>query len=380
MAVSRRAFVAAIGGGSVGLLSSTFVTARGSEASLGSGGWLSQDVPAAAIRLNSNENPLGPGPAALRAIKDALRHAGRYPALAGDTLPDAIAAALGVPADRVMPACGSGEVLKVAVQAFCSPSRPLVTALPTFETCTNTAKFLKLPLHEVRVGDDLGLDLKTMAEKAAGAGLVFICNPNNPTGTVYGASVIEGFIERVRKASPETIILVDEAYHEYVEAPSYATAIPLALAFPQVIVSRTCSKVHGMAGLRIGYAVGQRETLAKMAGWRLGNGLNLLGIYAAAAAFGDSRNIENARAANREARDFIRKTFVDLGYRVADSHTNFVLADIRRDAADFAKACRADGVLVGRPFPPLTTWTRVSIGTMDEMQRAAAIFTKLLRS
>ncbi len=380
MAVSRRAFVAAIGGGSVGLLSSTWVTARGSEARLGTGGWLAQDNPAATLLLNSNENPLGPGPAALKALHDATSSACRYPARAGNILPESIAAALGVPVDRVMPACGSGEVLRVAVEAFCSPSRPLVTALPTFETCTNTAKFLKFPLHEVSVGADLGLDLETMAQKAAGAGLVFVCNPNNPTGTVYGSSIIEGFVERVRKASPETVILIDEAYHEYVEDPSYATALPLALAYPQVIVSRTCSKVHGMAGLRIGHAVGQPGTLAKMAGWRLGNGLNILGIHAAAAAFGDHAHIERARAANREAREFTRKFFVDLGFTVAPSHTNFVLADIRRDAADFARACRGAGALVGRPFPPLATWTRVSIGTMDEMQRATAIFTKLLRS
>lgn len=379
MAVSRRAFVQAIGSGGVGLLSTSLIAARGSEAAAG-GGWGVQDVPAAALRLNSNENPLGPGPAALRALAAAVGDASRYPAKAGNILPEAIAAAHGVAADRVMPACGSGEVLRVAVQAFCSPSRPLVTALPTFETCTNTAKFHKYPLHEVPVGADLGLDLETMAQKAAGAGLVFLCNPNNPTGTVYGAAVIEGFVDRVRKASPDTIILIDEAYHEYVEAPAYATALPLALAYPQVVVVRTCSKVHGMAGLRIGYALGQPATLERMAAWRMVNGQNILGIHAAAAAFGDHAHIERARAANREAREYTRRLFVDLGFTVADSHTNFVLADLRRDAADFAKACRADGVLVGRPFPPLTTWTRVSIGTMAEMERAASVFKRILRS
>ncbi len=378
MALSRRSFVQTLGIAGAGLWSPGLISARGSEAAAG-GPWLAQPSQAAAIRLNSNENPLGPGPAAMDAIRRALGDAGRYPAIAGDALPQAIAAALGVPVDHVLPACGSGEILRIAVEAFCSPTRPLVAGLPTFETCTRTASFLKWPVHEVRVGEDLGLDLKTMEAKAAGAGLVFLCNPNNPTGTVYGASVVEGFIDRVRKVSPETIVLVDEAYHEYVEDPSYASAIPLARAYPQVIVSRTCSKVHGMAGLRVGFAVGRPETLARMSGWRLGNGLNVVGIHAGAAALGDRDHIARARSANRDARDFARKVFADLGFRVLDSHTNFVLIDIRRDAAEFAKACRAAGVLVGRPFPPLTTWSRVSLGTMDEMERAATVFKKILR-
>lgn len=379
MALSRRSFVHALGAAGAGLMSPGLLAARGSEAGFASA-WAAQTDGAPAILLNSNENPLGPGPAAMEALKRAIGDACRYPARAGDTLPKAIAASLAVPVEHVMPACGSGEVLRIAVEAFCSPARPLVAALPTFETCTRTAQFLKFPVHEVRVGPDLGLDLKSMEEKATGAGLVFLCNPNNPTGTVLGASLIEGFIERVRKVSPDTVVLVDEAYHEYVEDPSYATALPLARAYPQVIVSRTCSKVHGMAGLRVGFAIGRPETLAKMGGWRLGNGVNIIGLHAAAASLSDGAHIERARAANRDARAFTRKFFSDLGYHVPASHTNFVLVDIRADAAAFAKACRAEGVLVGRPFPPLTTWSRISVGTMDEMVRACATFKTLLKA
>lgn len=379
MAWSRRSFVQALGAAGAGLLSPGLVSARGSEAGLGSA-WAAQPDAAPAILLNSNENPLGPGPAALDALKRAIGDACRYPSRAGDTLPKAIAASLAVPVDHIMPACGSGEVLQIAVEAFCSPTRPLVAALPTFETCTRTAQFLKFPVHEVRVGADLGLDLKSMEDKAAGAGLVFLCNPNNPTGTVLGASLIEGFIDRVRKASPETVILVDEAYHEYVEDPSYATALPLARAYPQVIVSRTCSKVHGMAGLRVGFAVGRPETLAKMSGWRLGSGVNIIGMHAAAASLADVANVERGRSLNRAAREFTRRFFADLGYHVPASHTNFVLVDLRADAAAFGKACRTEGVLVGRPFPPLTTWSRISVGTMDEMERACAVFKKVLKA
>src|SRR5439155_23825025 len=119
-----------------------------------------------------------------------------------------------------------------------------------------------VPIHAVRVGANLNLNLATMELEAQGAGLVYVCNPNNPTATVLSASAISAFVERLDRASPQTAILVDEAYHEYVDDPSYKTSIPLAVAHRNVIVSRTCSKIHGLAGLRCGYAIAQAETIA----------------------------------------------------------------------------------------------------------------------
>ncbi|RPJ60422.1 MAG: aminotransferase class I/II-fold pyridoxal phosphate-dependent enzyme, partial [Acidobacteria bacterium] len=262
---------------------------------------------------------------------------------------------------------------------FASPSRLLVTAWPTFETCTRTAQFMKYALREVPVDAGLALDLKAMGERAADrAGIVFLCNPNNPTGTVYGEARVADFVRGVMKASPETIILIDEAYHEYVEDPAYATALPLAMEHPQVLICRTFSKVHGLAGMRIGYVVGRPETLKRLSGWRLGNALNMLGQRAAIAALDDREHVERGRAANRAGRDLLRTFFEGRGFKVAPSHTNFVLADIRRDAGAFQKACRAQGVAVGRPFPPLNSWTRVSVGTEDENRRAVEVFGKVL--
>ncbi len=378
MSVSRRAFVRNVGVGGAAVLAGVF-GGRGSEAWAGSGGQAPAPAAGGLIRLDSNENPAGPSPGALAAAQRALPEASLYPYRSGTDLPDAIARSLKVPRENVLAACGSGEVLRIAVQAFVSPSRPLVTALPTFETCTRTAKFQGLPIAEVPVDARLALDLPAMEAKAsAGAGLVFLCNPNNPTGPVHGAKAIADFVARVRKASPGTTILVDEAYHEYVDDPAYATAIPLALEHPEVIVSRTFSKVYGLAGLRVGYAVARPETLAKMAGWRLGNGLNMLGIRAAIGALDDPSWVARGQAANRAGRDYLRRTFEGWGYTVSESHANFVFADIRQSADDFAKQCRALGVSVGRPFPPLTTWTRVSMGTEDELRQATDVFGKVL--
>jgi histidinol-phosphate aminotransferase len=380
MSLSRRAFFRSVGVGGAGLVAGSLLAARGSEAFAGSGGQAPAPGTGTLIRLDSNENAEGPSPRALDAVRGAFGEACRYPHRAGDALPQAIAKFHGVAANQVLVACGSGEILRIIVEAFASPTRALVTAIPTFETSTRTAQFLKYALHEVPLDDALALNLPAMEEKArAGAGIVFLCNPNNPTGPVHGGKAIADFIARVRTASPTTMILVDEAYHEYVEDPSYQSAVPLALEFPQVIVSRTFSKVYGMAGLRVGYAIGRAETLEKMAGWKLGNGLNMLSIRGAIAALEDRSWVDRGRATNRTLRDRLRRTFEDMGFKVCESHANFVFANIKRDAAEFAKQCRALGVQVGRPFPPLNSWTRVSVGTDDEVRQAIDVFRKVLR-
>jgi histidinol-phosphate aminotransferase len=222
------------------------------------------------------------------------------------------------------------------------------------------------------------MDLPAMAAQVSGAGLVFFCNPNNPTGTVCGADVVNDFIRTVTRTSPETIILMDEAYHEYVPDPSYQTAIPVALENPWVIVSRTFSKVYGMAGLRLGYAVGRKETLDKLRRYRLGNNVNALAAAAGVATLPDRERVAREVKLNAEAREFTTKAFADLGYPSAPSQANFVMVNIRRDVKAFQDACREHNVLIGRAFPPLTTYARVSIGTMDEMRQAVEVFKKAL--
>lgn len=383
MRVTRRAFVRGAGAASLAGFGGLAWSARGSEAAAGSlARGLSADALASGVlRLHSNESPVGPIDGVAEAVKDALRDAGRYPQLMGPGLVEDLARLHGATPENIALGCGSGEILQMAVDAFTTPARGLVAGLPTFESPAGRARRLGRPLVEVPVDPtSLHLDLAGMARHAAGAGLVFFCNPNNPTGALHDARAVKAFIAAVLAASPEVVVLVDEAYHEYVDDPAYETTVPLALADPRVVVSRTFSKAYGMAGIRLGYAVGHASTMRTLSAWRLGNSVNLLAFAAGRAALAAGEALPRERQRNHDVREYTARTFRDLGFTVAPSQANFVLVDIRRDARGFQDVCRERGVMVGRPFPPLDTWTRVSIGTMDEMRRAAPIFADVLRT
>jgi histidinol-phosphate aminotransferase len=382
MALSRRAFVRTLGVGGAGAISGALVAFRGREALAGT---LADPSRAASlpvdpnqIRLDSNENPYGPGPVALDAIRAAFGEASRYPDTPAVDLATAIARFHGVADDHVLLGSGSGEVIRMAVFAFTSATRPMVAGLPTFEDPGRHAEVAGAVVRTVPVDSQLKLDLEGMANQAGGAGLVFFCNPNNPTATVHSAQAVADFVKTVNKTSPDTVILVDEAYHHYVEDPSYATALPLALENPRVLVCRTFSKIYGMAGLRIGYAVGRPETLKALRRHKLPNSVNVLGAAAAIAALDQRDHLARQRKLNHDVREMTRRAFESLGLKVGVSEANFIMADIRRDSKQFQDSCRALGILVGRPFPPLMTHARISIGTESEMQRAIEVFKKVL--
>ena len=383
MSLSRRRFVRALSLGGAAGLGAPLVSARGREALAGTLDDVAPAAPGAPtpIRLSSNENPHGPAPASMRAVERALRvDAARYPGGPERLLAEAVAAAHGVTPEHVLLGAGSGDVLRMAVYACTAPARALVTGAPSFEDPVRYAELVGAPVHAVPVDGALGLDLDAMVARSAGAGLVFLCNPNNPTATVHPAAAVRDFAAAVHRRSPETVVLVDEAYHEFAEAPGYATAVPLALADPRVVVARTFSKVYGLAGLRIGYAVGQPATIARLRRQRLSNSVNALGAAAALAALGDAGFAAAQVRLNREAREWTRAELARAGFASPPSHTNFVMVDIGRDARAFQQACQARGVLVGRPFPPLATQARISIGTMDEMRAALPIIRSVLAS
>ena len=394
MPVSRRTFMKTAGIGGAGLLSMPLIAARGSEAAratpLASGELpmpLASDVRGAyrltaptALRLDSNENPNGPGKSALDAIRAMFDESPRYPDVATNDLTQAIATRYGLRAEQVLVGCGSGEILRMASYAFTSPERALVTGAPSFEDPVHHSQMMRAPIRAVAVDSSLRIDLGRMLDESRGAGLVFLCNPNNPTGTVHGAAAVREFIAEVNRRSPETVILVDEAYHEYVDDPGYATAIPIAVTNPKVVVVRTFSKVFGMAGLRAGYAIGLPDTLNAMRRHRLPNNINVLAAAAAIATLPDTAHIQREVGLNREAREFTRKTLASIGFDSPASNANFIMVPIRRDSKAFREACAAHGVLVGRPFPPLTTHARISIGTMAEMRRAMDVFRRVLTS
>lgn len=335
------------------------------------------------IRISSNENPRGPGRKVLEAITRKFPEAGRYPfnsTPADSALAAAIAAQHKVKTENLVLGAGSQEILKSAVRAFTSSERGLVTAVPTFENPTSMAKRLGHPVIEVRVDSAFKLDLDGMMAAAPGAGLVFFNNPNNPTATVHGASAVRDFVERVRKTAPEATILIDEAYHEYVTDPSYASAVALALETPNVIVARTFSKAYGMAGMRIGYGIGRADTIKQLARFKMPYNISVFGVAAALAALDDSAYLEAERRRNTEVRGYTQKVLEELGCKCTASDANFLFADVQRPAKEFRDACATQGVMVGRDFPPFEkTHVRISIGTMSEMKRAAEVFRSVLK-
>jgi histidinol-phosphate aminotransferase len=256
----------------------------------------------------------------------------------------AVAKQHGLKMENVALGAGSGEILHSAVKAFTNGTRGLVAGVPTFEAPVRLGKNLDVPVSEVPVDSAGRLDLEKMIAASTGAGLVFVCNPNNPTGGVQPSAAITDLVGRITQASPDTVILIDEAYHEYVTSPSYATAVPLITRHPNVIVARTMSKLYGMAGLRLGYAVGEAKTLSRLSRWNI--------PY-------------NANAA--------------AGFQTTDSEANFLWVEVRQPAKAFREACAKQGILVGRDFPPFEkTHCRISLGTMDEMKRAVGVFRSVL--
>jgi histidinol-phosphate aminotransferase len=384
MSVSRRGFVKTVGAGTVGALSTTFIIGRGREAWAFAPDEHQQQVrDDGLIRISSNENARGPGPSAIQALRRAISpRAGRgYPPDHTEELVEAIAQEHGVPEANVVVATGSGPILAGAVHAFCSRERGLVTAAPTYATCESTARRLGYPVAAIRVDAGLGLDLDAMAAAARGAGLVFFCNPNNPTGTAHPLPAVEAFVRKVKEQSPETAILIDEAYLDYAHDPAVRTARALGQEFPGVFITRSFSKAHGMAGLRIGYAIGQAETVRRIAqAWHLGS-MNTLSAAAAIASLRDRAHIAEEVAENARVRSFVVAAFREMGYDLPVSHANFVFVDLGRPAAWFREQCLERKVAVGRDFPPLEqTHSRISLGTMEEMQRAMEVFRAVLKA
>jgi histidinol-phosphate aminotransferase len=380
MSLSRRSFMRSVGVGGAGLVTTTALGRQIGPWSLNFEAALEAQGAARPLMLHNNENPVGPGKAAIDAMRAVLGadgvKTGRYPSNS-QALIQGIAKNFNVPPENIMLGCGSTEILRTATQVFTSKTKPVVGGVPTYEECTGYAALIGTPVKAVPLDAKLRLDLAGMAAVSKGAGFIFVNNPNNPTATIQPANQIEGFISDVLKSSPQTTIMLDEAYFDYVETPGERSLIPLALKNPRVIVARTFSKAYGMAGLRVGYVIGHVDTLKTMRAWQAGNSLNVLGIAAATASIQDQARIQAEVKRNQDARRFTIDWFKQRGMEGTDAQANFIFVNIKRPARGFRDACRANGVLVGRDFPPNLNHLRVSIGTMEEMKKAVEVFGKV---
>ena len=325
----------------------------------------------AAVRLSSNENPYGPPPAAFEAMRRAFDRVWRYPDEAADELAGALAKIHGV--ESVLLGSGSREILKLCAAAFTGPGRPAVLADPTFEAIARYARAAGADAIRVPLTADHRHDAARMLEAARFAGLVYVCNPNNPTGTV--TPDLRSFLARVPAG---TAVLVDEAYHHYAEGDGYESLAPLAAERPNLVVARTFSKIYGMAGLRCGYAIGRPETLERLRFHQAWDSLNLQALAAAQAALGDTAHLERSRRLNRETRDWTAGELAARGFPAIPSQANFLMSDLRRDVGPVIDALHQRGVDVGRRFPARPTHLRVTIGTRPQMERFLAALGEVL--
>jgi histidinol-phosphate aminotransferase len=331
-------------------------------------------IPPDAVKLNANENPLGPCPEALEAVRRIAPLSGRYLFHETYAYVEAMAAAEGLPSSYVLPSAGSSDPLHRAVLAFTSPSRPLVIAEPGYEAPEGAARFRKAQVIRVPLRKDYSHDAKAMAAAHPEAGLIFICNPNNPTGTVTRKEDIAAIVANKPKGC---VVLIDEAYIHF--AASARPAVDLVMAGKDVIVLRTFSKLYGMAGLRAGAALGRPDLLDKLRG--LG-GLNFLPATAMAAAVASLKNkdlIAQRRQTYAELRKDLFAWLDRKGYSYIPSEANMVLIDSKKPGRETAKAMLEQKVAIGRTWDALPTHVRVTIGTASEMEKFKAAFQRVVR-
>jgi histidinol-phosphate aminotransferase len=327
------------------------------------------------IRISANENPYGPSPKAIAAMAASGGIAARYPDVAHWQMCDALAKFHGVTRDNIVLGCGSGEILRVADVAFLAPGLNAVAAEPTFESVLEYSRVMRADAVKIPLTADHRHDLPRMAAACTSkTGLVYVCNPNNPTGTIVSRAEMADFIPRVPATA---LILVDEAYFHFVEDPGYDTALGWIGEHPNVVVVRTFSKVYGMAGMRLGYAVGAKETIARMRPHLLYSNANATVLAAAETSLGDTEYVASCRQRINGTRQWLADQLAKDGWQVVPSHTNFVMIDMTRDVQPIIESFRERNIDVGRRFPSMSNFLRVTIGTQPEMEKFLVAFREI---
>lgn len=326
------------------------------------------------VKLASNENPLGPSPRALAAAQSELGRVHLYPDSEALSLRGALAQRLGVATEEVVVGNGSNELLDLLVRTFCAPGEHVVFGEPSFVVyrlacLAQGAAFSAVPLRNHIH------DLVAMARAVTPATrLIFIANPNNPTGTHVGRDALERFLALIPR---DAIVVLDEAYIEYAEAADFPDGLALRSLHPRLVVARTFSKIHGLAGLRIGYAVMPAELAGYIHRVRAPFNVNSIAQSAALAALEDSEHVERSRTLNRIEKAFMRQALEELGLAVVPSEANFLLVDVARPALAVYEALLTKGVIV-RAVPPLPTMLRITLGTRAENQRCLSALATVL--
>jgi histidinol-phosphate aminotransferase len=318
------------------------------------------------IRLNHNESPYGPCEKANEAMRDAVGVANRYPGQELDDLGAAISALNGVKPEQITLGCGSGDILRIAAETFLGQGKSLVMATPTFEAIAGYARASETEIRAVPLTKRYAHDLDAMLKRTdASTGLIYICNPNNPTGSLTPRADLESFFSRVPASAS---VLIDEAYYDFVlPASSFKTWVGRAASDSRLIVTRTLSKIYGLAGLRVGYAVASTETSKCLAQRRLAMGVNILAARAAVAAIEDQVHVKKILARVTDDRQEFYNQANARMLRSLDSVTNFVMLRTVRPGTEVAGQLKERGILVGSGYPGFDNCIRVSLGTPQDM-------------
>lgn len=327
-------------------------------------------------KLSNNENCWGPSAVVMKAMHDAFKYANRYGYPDGGIV-DAIAAHHGLKPENVMLGAGSGEILKVVDDAFLIAHKKVVGVEPTFNSVYRYATNSKADVIRVPLLKDYRIDIPGLIRATRmnyrDVGFVYLCNPNNPTGNIVSKQEVKKLLDSIPADVP---VLIDEAYHHFVADSDYATSVPYILEGRSVIVTRTFSKIAALAGMRLGYGLAPKELIERMRPFGSG-GLNAVVKYGGAAALKDTAYEKKIKQMTIDQRESTINDLRAWGYEVIPSECNFFMVNVGRDVTPVAEDFKKRKVLVGRKFPPMNNWLRVSVGTAPEMAKFMAVFKEL---
>jgi histidinol-phosphate aminotransferase len=327
-------------------------------------------------KLASNENPYGPPDSVMKAMTHAFKYANRYGYPDGD-LVEKIAAHHGAQPENVLLGAGSGEILKTMGTTFLQGDKVVIGVEPSYSSVYRHATGLKADVITLPLLSDYSQNIPAMIESTRRnyrrVGFVYLVNPNNPTGVVVPKQDVRQLLDGIPEDVP---VLIDEAYHHFVEDPSYATSVPYVLEGRPVVVARTFSKIAALAGMRVGYGIAPASLVERMRPHATGS-VNALARWGAVAALADTEAQAEVKRLTLELRDKTAAELESLGFSVIPSQTNFFMVYVGRNVQEVREEFRKRGVLVGRPFPPMLQHLRVSVGSAEEMRRFMAAFKEI---
>jgi len=329
------------------------------------------------IKLANNENPYGPPEGVMKAMNDAWKYGNRYAAPDGG-LVDAIAEHHHVKPENVLIGCGSSEILKIVDDAFLPDHKLVVGVDPTYETvyrfATNSkAKAIAIPLTKTYDANMKEI-IRVTKLNARDVGVVYICNPNNPTGRIVPKDEIKLLLDSIPGDIP---VFIDEAYHHFVDDPNYEPSVKYVIEGRKVIIARTFSKIAALAGMRLGYAIAPKEIIDQLRSFVMAYNTNTIVKFGGVASLKDTANEAKTKQLNKQIRDRVTTELKAMGYEVIPSQANFFMVNVKKDVTAVGEEFLKKGFIVGRKFPPMNEWLRVSVGTDEEMKGFMKAFKEL---